>query len=643
MHFRSVIALTLLTIVSFQPDLRSQEVDTTISKIKVKNADNFIAERKEGEDHQILRGNVKMFHDSIYMYADSTYIVGDEMTSVGEVIIIQEDTINVFCDSIFYDAEIKLAKLYYNVVLESSDRALFTERLDYDLDKKKATFQDTAIMRKGTMQLSSLRGIYDLDTKKAKFIEEVVIIDGNFKLTTDSLDYDTDIDRAYFNGPTYIVENGRNIYCEDGYYDLEQSKAFLTGNTYIKEDDRTILADNIDYVGADSLIVLEGNVSIKDSTSLTRGNKIIMHQDKDEVEIIGSAYYRENDNVITGPYIKYNDITEDVYCKGRTTILAEDGILYADTIEYTKQNDSGLALGNVIYLDTEEDRSIRSERLFYKEKEGYYRAEKNGQRPVFQQLVDGDTLYLSADTLISVHKENDTLNHILAVDAVRIFKSDLQAKCDSLYYSEKDSVFMLFQAPVCWSDSTSIKGDSILIQLQNEKVSDIESIDNAWIITEHQSGYYDQIKGKHIHSYMKNDELEKMVVKGNAESIYMIKDDDEAYVGPNKTICSHMTFFFENEELDNIRFYTEPDSQMTPMDKTSQQHLHLEGFLWDDSQRPQDCLSIRLPQIGRPVHVGKEIDEFESAILDVSTGPAIPASPKKPEKSGLFNRSKQSE
>lgn len=618
MYLRSGITF-LLTFFSFLSGLSAQETDTSVTQIKVKNADNFIAERKGGEDIQILRGNVKMFHDSIYMYADSTYIVGDMMTSVGEVIIIQEDSINVFCDSIFYNAETKKAKLFHNVVLESSDRALFTERLDYDLGKKIAVFRDTAIMRKGTMQLSSLRGTYDMDTERAKFKDQVVIIDGDFKLTTDSLDYDTDIDRAYFNGPTYIVENGRNIYCEDGYYDLEQNKAFLTENTYIKEDGKTILANNIDYVGADSLIILEGNVSIEDSTSLTRGNKIILYQDKDEVEIIGSAYYRENDNVITGPYIKYNDVTEDVYCEGRTTVLADDGILYADTIQYTKETDSGLALGNVIYLDTEEDRSIRSERLYYIEKDGYYRAEKNGKRPVFQQLIDEDTLYLSADTLISVHKEQDTMNHILAVDDVRIFKSDLQAKCDSLYYAEQDSVFKLFQDPMCWSDSTSIKGDSILIRLRNEKVSDIESINNAWIVTQHASGYYDQIKGKKIHSFMKNDELERMNVKGNAESIYMIKDDDEAYVGPNKTICSHMTFYFENEELDNIRFYTEPDSQMTPMDKTTQQNLFLDGFSWDDSQRPQDCLSIRLPQIGRPVEAGNTIDEFESAVLKVES------------------------
>ena len=646
MTFRISISLLLWFSLLFPSLVFSQEADSTISQIKVKNADNFIAERKDDADHQIFRGNVKMFHDSIYMYADSTYIVGDEMTSVGEVIIIQEDTINVFCDSIYYNAASKKSKLFYNVVLESGERQLFTQRLDYDLGLKKATFQDTAIMRKGEMQLSSIKGVYDLESKKARFTEEVVIIDGEFRLTSDSLDYDTELDRAYFNGPTYITEGPRNIYCEDGYYDIELSKAFLTDNTYIKEADKTILADNIEYVGADSLIILEGKVSIEDSTSMTKGDKIMIYQDKDEVEIIGNAFYQEDDNIITGPYIRYNEKTEDVYCEGRTTISASDGILNADSINYVKASDSGIAVGNVIWTDTLEDRSIRSDKLFYKKESGYYRAEKQTLRPVFLQLIDGDTLYVSADTLVRIQSDQDSLNHIKAVDDVQIFKSDLQARADSMYYAEVDSIFKLFKRPLCWSDSTAISGDTILLYLKNEEVSEIETLSKAWIITEHSSGYYDQIKGRHIHSFLDSSQLQKMIVKGNAESIYMIKDDEEAYVGPNKTVCSHMTFYFENEELDHIKFYTQPDSKMTPMAKASTAELKLEGFIWDESQRPQDCVSIRLPGMTRPQTSEKppeQMDEFESAVQEAVSPYEEKYNSNREEKKGLGKKKSKAE
>ena len=605
--------------------------DPEESLIKVKNSDNFIAERLDGEDYQYFKGNVKMFHDSIYMFADSAYIHDNEMTAVGEVIIIQEDTINVFADSMYYDSGLKLAKLFDNVVMKSSDKSLFTNRLDYNLDTKVATFRDTAILKRQTMTLSSLRGVYNVNNKTAEFYDEVVIVDEDFNLTADSLDYDTDIDRVYFKGATYVTQKERQIFCNDGFYDIETKKAFFSKDAVVKEGSKVAFADDILYSEEDSTVVLQGHAEVKDSISLARGDKITFDDQTGDVEIIGQGYYEREGQTIEGEYIRYNQDTEDLYTESRTTIVGDNGVLVADTIDYKKSLDHGTAVGQVIWQDTVEDVSILTDHLYYRDSIDYFKATSVEKRPLFIQEVDGDTLYVAADTLISA-EPSDSLKYIEAINNVQIYKKDLQAICDSMYYSSIDSVFTLFGSPICWSDTTQFTGDTIVIKLINDQVSEIIAKQKGFIITKHQTNYYDQIKGRLIHSYLDSNELKRMEIKGNAEALYLIRDEEKAYVGANKTLCSHMTFYFVEEELDNIKFYTQPESEMTPMEKTTKSSLELDGFKWIVDKRPQDQSELRLIKFTKPPLVPEEseLDSFETDVMKVLEGEGLVLPPDDP-------------
>jgi len=615
------------------------------ARVKVKNSDNFIAEVIDGLDIQYLRGNVKMFHDSIYMFADSATIKNTEVTAVGNILIIQEDTINVFADSLNYNSNSKLAKLYNKVVLESDDKQLFTDYLLYDLEKKKGTFLDTAILKRKTMTLSSLKGTYDVASKRAFFYDQVVIIDEDFQLTCDSLDYDTDIDRAYFLSPTYITEGEKQIYCEDGYYDLEQKRAFFTQNAVLKEKDQVASAEDILVSESDSILTLTGNAEVRDSMSRARGNEIVFNNGTGDILITGNGEYENDDNRIVGPSILYNEKSEDLLCEGRSTVFNEKGMLTADTIQYTKSKDIGEARGSVEWIDTTENRILLSESLLYKDSSEYVKAVKKELRPLLVQEVDGDSLYVSSNTLISA-KPSDSLSYLQAMGQVVIYKSDLQAVCDSLYYSDVDSTFTLFGDPICWSDTTQFVGDTILIVLRNDNVSEIIAKKNAFITSKQIGDYYDQIKGRFIHTFLDSNELSLMHIKGNAESIYMIKDDEDAYVGPNKTLCAHMTFYFENDDLDSIKFYTQPESKMTPMAQATEADLKLEGFLWETQRRPLTYVGLREKQLVVSSRVSKgdsdeESDEFESDVMKVMQNESSePVKQKPPKKAATTSQKK---
>jgi len=98
--------------------------------------------------------------------------------------------------------------------------------------------------------------------------------------------------------------------------------------------------------------------------------------------------------------------------------------------------------------------------------------------------------------------------------------------------------------------------------------------------------YFNQIKGKNNIVFFENDEVRRMKVNGNAESIYFAVDDDEKYIGSNKTVASSMLLYFGNNQVDNIKFYTQPKAKFTPMEKATDEEQKLDGFNWDTSRRP---------------------------------------------------------
>ncbi|NJK82585.1 MAG: hypothetical protein HC912_01010 [Saprospiraceae bacterium] len=144
----------------------------------------------------------------------------------------------------------------------------------------------------------------------------------------------------------------------------------------------------------------------------------------------------------------------------------------------------------------------------------------------------------------------DSARILVAYPDVRIFKSDLQAICDSLTYSTRDSIFRFFENPLIWSDTSQFSADTIRLVLKDEKIDRIFLLDESFIINSPDEKYFNQIKGKNIVATFAESELRKMQVEGNAESVYYAIDATQAYVGVNKAICSEMLLYFGNNKIE---------------------------------------------------------------------------------------------
>jgi hypothetical protein len=208
-------------------------------------------------------------------------------------------------------------------------------------------------------------------------------------------------------------------------------------------------------------------------------------------------------------------------------------------------------------------------------------------RAVFIQISKQDSLFLHADTIKSI-TVSDTSKNIYrlmrAYHGCRIFSKDLQAKCDSLSYSFRDSVIRLYTVPVIWSDADQLTSDSMAVFTKNRQTDRLELYNNAFIVQQVDTIRFDQVKGRSLTGYFKNNELYKIMIKGNGQILFYLLDN-EAVAGVEQSKCANIEMKFEKGKISEIFEYENPEGFIDPPLPINR--IRLDGYQWFDHLRPK--------------------------------------------------------
>ena len=110
-----------------------------------------------------------------------------------------------------------------------------------------------------------------------------------------------------------------------------------------------------------------------------------------------------------------------------------------------------------------------------------------------------DSLFLHADTLITIGDSIDETSRIMAHNGVKIFQNKLQGQCDSLIYDKNKDVLEMYNSPILWANKGELKGDTILVFLNDSTVERAEIFENASaLFLVDTVGYFNQIAGRKI-------------------------------------------------------------------------------------------------------------------------------------------------
>ncbi len=177
---------------------------------------------------------------------------------------------------------------------------------------------------------------------------------------------------------------------------------------------------------------------------------------------------------------------------------------------------------------------------------------------------------------------------IKAYHGVKIYKSNIQAKTDSLFYTSADSTLRCFVNPIIWSEGSQQIGDTIYVQFKQNKLNNLQAFKNAFLVnTPADSLRFNQIKGRYMTGFFENGKIRTMYVDGNAESIYYTQDDStKVYKDMNQTLSSRIKFTFKNNDIEDILYIKGVEGALNPENTIAKDHV-LKGFSWKPAERPK--------------------------------------------------------
>lgn len=457
---------------------------------------------------------------------------------IGNVVFVQNKT-TIYCDSAhFFKTENRIEAFGKVHITEGDSVDVTSHALTYDGNKKIAHLRKNVVFTKL----------------------------GIATLYTDFLDYDRPKNEArYFNGGK-LVDTTNVLTSKKGYYDIRTNLASFKREVVGVNPDYTLESDTLQYNSKSKIIYFRDLTTVKD---------------KDGGEAVyKSGFYNTNQKVSN---LNIGEIeTAEYKIKGDEYFIDDAKKMYR-------------AKANVVMTSKEENMIIYGDESFYDKKNGISKVYTNAY---VAKIGDNlDTLFIAADTLVSIESKDPGKKRLLAYNNVKIWKADLQGVADSLAYIASDSTIHFFTEPILWSDGNQMTADSIWMQLKNKSIDKLYMINNSFVVSEDSLENYNQIKGRRMTANFTGSKISHVLVEGNGESIYYalqeeeVETEDKKYLitfvtGMNKMICSNMRINFVDGKVDNVSAFVMPDASFIPPLEIKAADRKLKGFIWKATERP---------------------------------------------------------
>lgn len=454
----------------------------------------------------------------------------------GNVLFRHDDAL-MFCDSAYFYEEANSFRAYSNVrMLQGDTLAVYGDSLFYNGNTKIAYLY------------SRVRLIHKSDTTTTI-------------LASDSLIYNRQEDVAYYTNGGVIRDNLNTLSSINGQYQPAINQAFFHYKVHLQNPQFILQSDTLVY---------NTETHIADIVSPT--------------DIV-----YEKSTTIYSSLGWYNTENQQSMLLNRSLVNHSDSIyLTGDTIFYDKRIGFGRVLGHMQLIDSADNTSLYG--CYGEMWEDHNRSLATDSALFVDWSDSAHWTYLHADTLRSYElgEGDSATTNILAFHNVRIYRDDMQAVCDSMAYIGSDSIATLYYDPICWSDNQQVSADTIRIFISDEKVDSIYGIANALMVMQETDSFYNQMQGKWMVGYVRDESLRQVNVSGNALTIFYPQDEeDSTYIGLNTTESSYIQIYLQDEQLERVVFTTQTNGTIYPLDQIPDGKDHLSSFFWADRERPK--------------------------------------------------------
>ena len=444
------------------------------------------------------------------------------------------------------------------------------------------------IIQADTVTITGDTAYYFGNERKAKINGRVKLDDKTIILNTNKLDYDLNSSVAFYNTGGKVLDKKSTLTSKEAYYNTVTKLVNFKTNVKVVDKDGNLSADSLRY------------------STLS----------KEAFFVAPTLIVNKKDTTYANPGSQYNTLTKISNLKGRSTVKTEDYVMTADTMIYDPPTEIGVANGNILFISKKDKAILTGDKGRYSKKTGVTRVFGHA---LLKNIFENDTLFLNADTLVSLDNKETKVKKLYAYKRVLMYKSDMSAKCDSLSYNVSDSTIYFYQKPILWNTKNQSEADSINIGLKNNKIKIMNLKGKSFVISIDTLVNYNQIKGrKMVVNFTDSSRVEKVTVEGNGESIYYAIDEKNTVTGMNRVQCGKMNLNFAKNKVSRIAFLAKPDGKFIPPKEIKPDDKELDGFRWRLSERPtkemimkivSPPIEVKIPQIKKDSVIIKKVEK----------------------------------
>lgn len=605
--------------------------------------------------------SVEAFGDVVIRQADGTEAFADYMRYTGnnkqvfmraydgkEVQLVDAKGNSLWSREITYNMHTKIGTYSKGGQLQNETTVLISDNATYNLQTKEARFVGHVVVTDPEYNVISKDLGYNTETKVVRFFGPSRVINEESILHTSSGTYATKEKQAHFNQRSSILNQAQYIEADTLDYDRVTGFGIGRGNVIsIDTTQKTVLFSGYVQYNEITKVMLAyidpvmKKMDGKDSLFL-RSDTFYSAPILDSVKVMSAQdSLQQTAEIIQGAIGSDSTLLVDsLAALGLDDLLQVDSqqVVAVDTISelpdlLLPMPDSLLQLSDSLSVPSDSSFQLLQQEIPTIDTS----TDATGIAPDMQlpldtsvigalkkqmdQLVYPDSALLAKDTAAGnttdtltewpqieggIQPNTDTSGprYFIAYPNVLIWSDSLQGKCDSLRYTQDDSLLVMYKAPVLWPRSGQMNGDVIIMKADTSSLREIIVPKNGIMINRsgpEQAAMFDQVQGNTMHAYLTKNEMDSLIAEGNAASIYFVTEEDSAYVGSSEATAERIEILFEDQKIDKIYYRRNVDQKMTPMKDVEPDTLHLNRFLWLEKERPKSMEAFLNGRVLPPV------------------------------------------
>ena len=619
--------------------LRGQNAspDSVFRLVQAQRAEQY---EKYGLHYRLVEGHARFLHNDTYLLCDSASWNVDArfIEAYGNVQIIQDKTM-LRSDQMSYWIDENRAVFKGSLVelFDKDGNILRTERLVYNTKDSVAVFEGGGSMkdRDGNV-IESTNGTYDGKESLFTFENRVEIYLDSIELKTQTLRYFSQEEKAYFGRNTFAWKNDGFLRADAGWYDRPQQLVQFSDHVFMFDPVYEAWAGEVYYRQQDSGTDLYDNAQVLDTThkcvylgdhlqyippqdslserGLMTGDPAIVFFGENENHVVDTLYSRADtfyvyavprcdipESEIKEAEKRVEDILFDALTQKRETEaklheeerikkMREVGKLPPEWVEQQKKAEAD-SLAKLARLDSlvtvgVVDSLVAADPAF------------RGQLSSVDSLINVklappvaalDTTAVVRDTTAATLPLRDTtpVRYVQAWHNVKMFRSDIQAVCDSVVFTEVDSIARLFGTPALWNEvKNQLTADEMHLLMRNGAFERGSMLTNAWIISQQDTVHYNQIKSTEMLGYFRDNKLYRFDALGGVSAIFYMADED-VITTINLKEAKSMTAALKDGTATRLLYTDAIKSDLYPVGDLPAEKQRLKDFKWRGDERPR--------------------------------------------------------